>query len=895
MKNCTYSVWSNLICCFLILLLAHSNELICQFSDVTDDYGLAIFHDISVSESGVSFHDFDRDGLDDLTFASSGFGVFTFRNTGDGFEQVYYFPFIDGKTLHPIWVDYDNDGDADFFATRAWQCPVLFQNQGNQSFLDVSDMLPCPADGIVSTCATWGDYDSDNFLDVYVSNYNPLEDYGSPNWLFHNNGDGSFTEVGEEMGVAYGNFPAYQSMFIDTDFDRDQDLLVVNDKYDGCKFFRNDGGYFSEMGQENGFDVHIEAMSLSVSDFDHDGDYDYYISNTIEGNVFLVNQNGIFTDMSSELGTLVNANCWGTVFIDREMKTWEDIYVVSTGPTEGVNVMLKNAQGNDFNPQYEAFNLEDTEYSYAIAKGDANNDGAYDIMSMPYYANGSLLFQSSGPSSTFVKIIPQGTVSNRDGIGSTIRLFASGIQQIRPVTCGENFTSQDSRSIIFGTNSSSVDSIIIEWPSGWTDTWYNLELNNTFVLTEGDTYTTQDTLFYSLCNNESIILDAGMGSSFLWNDGVENAIRIVNQIGEYNVAVSNEFGFVRSVHFIVSSIVQTPSIQVTNETCNHSDGSVIITLPINASIDWLHGSSEGELYNLTEGFYAFTITDQYNCYYSDSVFVENVIPIVYEVTTDTACYGEMAYYNISINNTTSSPLLEGLSDWSGELMAGNYPFTLQDESGCVVYDDLNLIEYDELSSTSNYDIICTEENMHEFIIQSSIVGGSPPYLSNFSIPFHSHSSGIFSIIWTDANGCIDSSTIEIIEIPEIEIQLNFFLDDGVLLANANVTGGLPPYTYVWNDVSGGNIQPINNTENIEVTAIDLVGCSVMIDTTLIISNLSNYPKTSSTLCTTQVFDILGRWYYTLNSDYTLSHLKTFLPSGLWLFRHCGISRTILID
>ena len=79
MKNCTYWLRINSLGYFsILLLLAHANDLICQFTDVTYDYGLAIFHDISVSESGVSFHDFDRDGLDDLTYASSGFGVFTF-------------------------------------------------------------------------------------------------------------------------------------------------------------------------------------------------------------------------------------------------------------------------------------------------------------------------------------------------------------------------------------------------------------------------------------------------------------------------------------------------------------------------------------------------------------------------------------------------------------------------------------------------------------------------------------------------------------------------------------------------------------------------------------------------------------------------------------------------
>jgi hypothetical protein len=202
----------HLLCVFAMLILSPFNRALlrAQFTDVTDDYGLAIYHDIPISESGVSFHDFNRDGLDDLTYAGSGMGVFTFRNTGSGFVQEYFFAGIAGKTVHPIWVDYDNDGDADFFATRAFDCPVLFRNNGDMTFDDVSASLPCPMDGVISTTATWGDYNSDGFLDVYVANYNQQPTMGDHNWLFRNNGDGTFDEVADEVGVSYGNFPAFQ-------------------------------------------------------------------------------------------------------------------------------------------------------------------------------------------------------------------------------------------------------------------------------------------------------------------------------------------------------------------------------------------------------------------------------------------------------------------------------------------------------------------------------------------------------------------------------------------------------------------------------------------------------------------------------------------------------------
>ena len=879
----------------MLLFTQTSVNLFAQFTDVTDDYGLAIYHNITVSESGVSFHDFDRDGLDDLTYASSGYGVFTFRNTGEGFEQVYYFPFIDGKTLHPIWVDYDNDGDADFFATRAWQCPVLFQNQGNQTFIDMSNSLPCPAEGIVSTCATWGDYDNNGWLDVYVSNYNPLEETGSPNWLFHNHGDGSFTEVGQDLGVAYGNYPAYQSMFLDVDFDRDQDLLVVNDKYDGCLFFRNEGEHFIEIGEENGFDVHIEAMSLSVSDFDHDGDYDFYISNTIEGNVFLVNQNGIFTDMSAELGTMVNANCWGSVFIDSELKSWEDLYVVSTGPIEGVNVMLKNAQGSVFFEQYDSFNFDDTEYSYAIAKGDANNDGAYDIMSMPYFANGSLLFQSSAPPSTFVKITPQGTISNRDGVGATIRLFTGAIQQIRPVTCGENFTSQDSRSIIFGTNSSPVDSIIIEWPSGWTDTWYNLELNSSYTLTEGANYTTQDTIFNSLCNNESILLNAGSGSSFLWDDGSENPTREVNQIGEYQVSISNEFGLTRHVYFIVSSSAQSTEVQITHASCHSANGAIHLILPDATSVIWGNGTTGSSLLNIPAGTYSYILTDTNNCSFEASEEIQNIMPWTYQIFTDTACFNHFGEYSIELISETQFPQLMGLPGWEGQLPPGVYSFTLQDTSGCIVDDNLTVHEHNEITIHSSYEVFCNEENHHAFMIHSHALGGTPPYVSNITLPFTTETLNVPMIIWEDATGCEDSSLIEIPEVTQLQLMWEIFTDDDMIFAHAIVSGGIPPYSYIWNNVPGNSYHPLNNNNEIEVMATDSAGCSVVSDTSLILSALLNPDEVLSPICQTEVFDTFGRLCYSFSSPLTVIEQRALLPRGLWLMHRCGTLEFIAIE
>jgi hypothetical protein len=202
-----YHKWSELlklivgIYISLFSLASHGQE----FQDKTTEYGLSIFHDASYSESGVSFHDFNRDGLDDLTYCSMGMGVYTYRNTGNGFVQEYYFAGVGGDLTQPIWVDYDNDGDADFFALRFYECPVLFRNNGDMTFEDVSGSFPCITSETVSTTATWGDSNADGWLDVHICNFNLQPYMGSPNWLYRNNGDGTFSEVAEEVGSVWSD------------------------------------------------------------------------------------------------------------------------------------------------------------------------------------------------------------------------------------------------------------------------------------------------------------------------------------------------------------------------------------------------------------------------------------------------------------------------------------------------------------------------------------------------------------------------------------------------------------------------------------------------------------------------------------------------------------------
>ncbi len=901
-----------LLCVFAMMFLSPFDGamLRAQFTDVTNQYGLTIYHDIPISESGVSFHDFNRDGLDDLTYAGSGMGVFTFRNTGSGFVQEYYFAAIAGKTLHPIWVDYDNDGDADFFATRALECPILFRNNGDMTFEDVSASLPCPMDGVISTTATWGDYNSDGFLDVYVANYNQQPTMGDHNWLFRNNGDGTFDEVAEEAGVSYGNLRAYQCMFLDADFDYDTDLLVVNDKGDGCLFYRNDGGVFTDIANENGFNVELDAMSLSVSDVDHDGDYDYYISNTVEGNFFLINENGTFVNRAAEWNATVNASCWGSVFIDTQQKTWEDLYVVSTGPQEGMNVLLQNAQGALFNSNHTAFNNEDAEFMYAVAKGDANNDGAYDVMCMPYYNNGSLLFQAAGPSSTWAKVALQGTASNRDGIGATLRCFVDGHEYLRPVTCGENFTSQDSRYIMFGlSGAEQIDSVVVQWPSGITSVHTMLAAGQTHTLVEpAIAWAQQIEYSLSMCPGASAWIDAGEWYAVEWEGGSTEWQLEVFSEGTVNATAWNEQGQPFALQYQVVALETTDAHwQLIPSVCGADDAALeasdaVVTAWLNNEV-YTPGDAQ-----ISSGYYDVIWTDTLGCNYSTPMEVPFIAPMSISAAIDTACFGEDAFYALNVEAGIPPYIWLGIDAQQGALPAGSYQVTVLDARGCA--------------AETSFDVFQREQPLFELDADIACFGGvaSATYTwTNAQLPLELVEEefdwsalvpGEYELEWMDAAGCIIETPFYVEQfeelIWEVDIENATATSEGQI--ELEIEGGLPPYDVQWSNGATGNMLPLATTGNYSATITDAAGCAAVVENifvplgageetevgAIVFDPLRGVCNRSSVVHFLRLLDSTGR----VVSDFTLApgeaHATSELATGIYLVSfeggHLGFAR-----
>jgi hypothetical protein len=798
-----------------------------EFQNRTSDYGLAIYHDANYSESGVSFHDFNRDGLDDLTYCSMGMGVYTFRNTSAGFVQEYYFAGLGGDLVQPSWIDYDNDGDADFFATRFYECPVLFRNNGDMTFEDVSENLPCAFSETVSSTATWADYNGDGWLDVHICNFNLQPFLGSPNWLYRNNGDGTFSEVAEEAGLNMERRAAWQSMFIDVDFDSDADLLVVNDKFQGCSFYENNAGYFTDIATENGFDVHINAMALSVSDIDHDGDYDFYISNTEEGNVLLLNENGVYTDRAQEWGGTVNAACWGSVFIDTQLKSWEDVYVVNTGPVNGLNVLLKNNFGTGFTSMHNAMGGSDNEYIYSIAKGDSNNDGAYDIVTMPYFADGTLLMEATQVGSTWVKFGLQGTVSNRDGIGATLRCYAGGSEYIRAVTCGENFTSQDSRYLIVGLNAEeAIDSVVVRWPSGMVVNYGSLPIQQLNMLVEPSGEPIYELAELTLCEGHIYELDLSEWESVLWDNGSIEFTFLATGNDTLNALAYDSIGQSYLLEFRVTSApVPNPEWDIHASICGGNDarveaGNAVVSAWVNEEMYSLGQSG------LASGTWDVLWLDTLGCTHNAIWNIPNVEPMHLHAETDTACFGEDVDYLIHVLNGVEPYIWLGIDSPIGSLPSGSYSFSCIDARGCMTTTQMILHEREPWQFNVQVDTACYGSTAEGVYTWSGAV--SPVVQLGSPLNWEALQPGEYEVEWMDAAGCEMETQFEVVEYEPIEWEVDIMgvSENAGGQLTLNIEGGLPPYSVLWSSGAQGTILEDLDSGSYSALIADAAGCSV---------------------------------------------------------------------
>lgn len=482
MKRKNYSFWLLL---FPAVLFSQS------FTNVAPVYGITQSFGAGELGGGVSFADFDGDGLDDLTFTSqSGSPLYFFQNNGSGFTNLGALVTETNESKEAIWVDYDGDGDKDLFVTNYQAQNRLYEHTGNLVLTDVTATSGLSTSSRPSFGAAWGDYNKDGWLDLYVCNltYESTE----TNELYLNDGDGTFTNVSSDTPANNGINPSFDAVFVDYDKDGWPDIYVANDKYGVPNaMYHNEGdGTFTDATSSTGTGASIDAMNAGGSDYDNDGYIDLYVSNTQGGNVLYANNgNGTFTDATNTAGVAFNRVGWASTFFDYDNDMDKDLYVscVSSNMSEPNAMYVNQGDGTFTEPLKNSGGLGGSDYGFSFghAIGDVNNDGLLDIaVSQMSHPNLLWLNQESN-SDNWIKIKLQGNSSNADGVGAFIEVWANNVQQIRYTHCSMGYLGQNSDNYHFGLGSTNIiDSIIIRWPSGVVDKYVdyvNLNGRRTFA------------------------------------------------------------------------------------------------------------------------------------------------------------------------------------------------------------------------------------------------------------------------------------------------------------------------------------------------------------------------------------------------------------------------------
>jgi hypothetical protein len=527
-----------------------------QLEDVTNKAGIHFSHVTSpdkkyIVESmsgGVLLIDYDRDGWPDIYFTNAptvAMAVKHEKARGALYHNNHDGTFTDvtdkAGVATPCFAnggavgDYNNDGLPDLYLTCLGG-NVLYRNNGDGTFSDVTAKAGV-ADGRNSTGAAFGDYDNDGFLDLMVSNYvdfrlddlpsfgklpicmyrgldvqcGPRGLKGGGDSLFHNNGDGTFTNVSKSAGVDdphgyYGLGVAW----VDFNNTGKPDIFIANDATPNY-LYRNEGnGKFNEIGLESGTAVSEDGaeqacMGVAIGDYLHTGRPSIFVTNFENEYDTLYRNNGNweFDDVSYKSGEALPSLPlvkWGDAFIDVDNDGWLDLIVVAghvypqvsslpSGATYAEPKLLQLNQRDgtfcDASAQAGPALMEKT-VARGLAVGDLFNDGNLDVV-IENIDGPPVLLRNHGVAGThWISFELAGTKSNRLAIGARLKITAQGTTQTGDVRSGGSYLSQNDLRVHFGLGSATkVDEVEIRWPSGTVNVLKNLVADKFYPVLEG--------------------------------------------------------------------------------------------------------------------------------------------------------------------------------------------------------------------------------------------------------------------------------------------------------------------------------------------------------------------------------------------------------------------------
>jgi hypothetical protein len=618
--------------------------------------------------------------------------------------------------------------------------------------------------------------------------------------LLINAGDGQFQDQASERGVVVGNdviSPALASTIIDIDFDGDQDIHVAVDKtpIDGL-FIQQPDGLFQNIALEAGMNYIMDSMSSSICDFDHDGDFDIYVTNNTLGNYFFVDQGNLsYTNESGSLGIAVHQYCWGALWVDMNNDTWDDLYVAGEPVLYPLpdGVFLNSGDGT-FEPLLNFADEFPLGNSFALAKGDFNRDGYYDIV-MNGIGLPLQVYYNNGGTNRWLNVTLRGNQSNRDGVGALLEYWIDGHRMIRHTSAGDSYLSQNSQHHILGCGQADwIDELIVHWPSGQKDSLSLVPTNQYLLLEEGNIqwgpWSSDSGL--GICPDDSVVVSHASQYPLIWPDGFSGVSRTISQPQTCIAWWRDDGGYIHPMEslLVVNAEVSEPVAAITPPVCaGFSNGAceLIVSEPW-LSISWSSGHNSPLADSLAAGELVFYGITADGCEVQSTFIINEPLPLeALFVAESPLCYD-------------SSDGIIALSIASG----GTAPYSFQ------------------------------------------VFGTEGELLAPEAIP-----AGEFLAELTDAQGCSLQSVVTVIS-PE---PLNAALIPQDTGFSCEPAGGVPPYIIRWNGVEGGiNSGPLlPGTHQVEVE--DSHGCTFT-TTGLIAVSVASLAAEDQVNCIRQSGDLL---------------------------------------
>ncbi len=488
------------------------------FVDIAIATGLDTLHSLDSTVchrpelgSGSAWADFNNDGNLDLYVTNHGGANWLYQNLGDtnndnlpNFLDVAEICGVEAaaNVSHgAVFIDYDNDGDQDLYLTNLYG-NILYKNTltetGDAIFVDVTEIAGV-ADGGRAVTASWADFDGDGWLDFYLSKHFECQPVPreSEDRLFKNNGDGTFSDVtswlcnGDPTCDQVGGL-GFTAGWFDYDNDFDLDLYLINDDINGNFFenvlWRNDGpdsisgGWiFTDVSVASGANISLSGMGLGLGDYDNDGYMDAAFSNFGPNVMIRNNGDGTFTDVSVSAGVDRPQTpggrrnvTWATAFFDYNNDQWVDLFFaggpIANNGVDQPNVLFENEADGTFIEVSDSTGLNDPGRGRNASMVDFNFDGFVDLFVANYAENLMLMLNRGkelGNTNNFMTITLEGTISNRDAIGSRLSLTTpDGITQIRDINSGPTHGGGDYRAAYFGMGGNTSGELKIIWPTG---------------------------------------------------------------------------------------------------------------------------------------------------------------------------------------------------------------------------------------------------------------------------------------------------------------------------------------------------------------------------------------------------------------------------------------------